>query len=416
MASREEQEQVLTFVAQNAAHILGRSDPLPIFGVSSKVALALKMKNNSLSSGALENNVMSSSGAGSWEEGNLISLERYLLKVLGKEEIIQNKLLNPLNVADRMLRACEDTLRERKDMLDGDNRVLEFIDENMDAFMDDMKRDVRFFQQELGVIFDNYIKRSDKFLDENISIFKPGLILDSDALSAAFSKEVLLDLTHPIEDVLQEVSAVVEKRAKTQAEAVATYIGTRPSQFSNEMLGHGRDGALIDDLSSSGGFQATRIKLQERLSRDANDVLKTHNQADEARILTESVKSALVQVAAVQTLSAATVGALLTAQMLDITGMVVSSSVAASSLLYLPYRKSQMKSDISDKVRSLQSRIDESITLNINTQLHSVKEKINHSLGPYSRFVRMETKRADELTEKVKELKSNIQDIRTKVQ
>ena len=44
-----------------------------------------------------------------------------------------------------------------------------------------------------------------------------------------------------------------------------------------------------------------------------------------------------------QTLSAATVGALFTAQMLDLTGIIVSSSVAASSLLYLPYRKTKIK-------------------------------------------------------------------------
>jgi hypothetical protein len=51
----------------------------------------------------------------------------------------------------------------------------------------------------------------------------------------------------------------------------------------------------------------------------------------------------MLQVAAVQTLSAATVGALFTAQMLDLTGIVVTSTVAASSLLYLPYKKAQMK-------------------------------------------------------------------------
>ena len=59
----------------------------------------------------------------------------------------------------------------------------------------------------------------------------------------------------------------------------------------------------------------------------------------------------------------------------------------------------------------LQGRIDESITLNINTQLHSVKEKINHSLGPYSRFVRLESKKTEEL---VNELKKRIIDANKK--
>lgn len=64
----------------------------------------------------------------------------------------------------------------------------------------------------------------------------------------------------------------------------------------------------------------------------------------------------------------------------------------------------------------LQGRIDESITLNINTQLHSVKEKINHSLGPYSRFVRLESKKTEELVNELKVIKSTTQSIRSKIQ
>lgn len=136
LANRGEQEEVLTYVAQNAAHILGRTEPLPIFGVSGKVALQHKMMQEKFGDNTLTGSIAASRGGGSWEQGNLISLERYLLKVLGKDEIIHNKLLNPLNVADRVIRACDETIVNRKNMLDGDNRVLEFIDENMDVFME----------------------------------------------------------------------------------------------------------------------------------------------------------------------------------------------------------------------------------------------------------------------------------------
>lgn len=164
-----------------------------------------------------------------------------------------------------------------------------------------MERDIKFFQQQLGALFDNYIRRSDKFLDDNITIFKPTFLLDEKALQTAFSSEVLLDLTHPIEDILKEVSAVVEKRARTQAEAVGAYLGTRPSQYSSEMLGGSGDfKANLADLNNSTdsnvGFQATRLVLQERLQRDARGVMSTHNKADEAKQLTDSVKTALYQV------------------------------------------------------------------------------------------------------------------------
>ena len=161
----------------------------------------------------------------------------------------------------------------------------------------DMERDVKFFQQQLGGLFDNYISRSDKFLDDNISIFKPSFLLDEKSLQNAFSNEVLFDLTHPIDDVLKEVSAVVEKRARTQAEAVGAYIGTRPSQYSSKMMGVDKENFEISaSFNNTGGFEATRLILQERLQRDAKDVMSTHNKTNEAKQLSSTVRTALYQV------------------------------------------------------------------------------------------------------------------------
>lgn len=326
-----DREEVLSFVAQNSAVILGITKPLPVFGVSGRDALnsILKAKKDGFSA---SNSTQSSS----WENGNMQSLERYLLKVLGHQEIIKNKLENPLNVADRVITTSEETISERRRMLDGDERVLVFIEENMAVFMSDMDRDVAHFKHRINSLLDGLIQRADEFFDANVTIMKPKLMLDPKSFQEAFTRDVLTDIAAPIDDIIQDVSDLVAKRAHTQAEAVATYIGTRPSRYAGKILGSGH-------LPPTDMFTSSRHVLLERLRRDAGEVIRSHDQKKESEQIAKAVTSCMMQIGAVQTVSAASLGALVVAHTLDLTGVVVLSGFAASSLFLLPYRKAAMK-------------------------------------------------------------------------
>jgi hypothetical protein len=333
-----DREEVLSFVAQNSAVILGITKPLPVFGVSGRDALnaILKAKKE----GHLASHSEQSSS--SWDNGNMQSLERYLLKVLGHQEIIKNKLENPLNVADRVITSSEETISERGRMLDGDERVLIFIEENMEVFMSDMERDVVHFKHRIHTLLEGLIDRADSFFEANVTITKPQLMLDPKAFQEAFARDVLTDIAAPIDDIIEDVSDLVAKRAHTQAEAVATYIGTRPSRYAGKILGPagpgGSGSAIAGDM-----FSSSRHVLLERLRRDAGEVIRSHDQKKESEEIARAVTSCMVQMGAVQAVSAASIGALVVAHTLDLTGVVVLSGFAASSLFLLPYRKSAMK-------------------------------------------------------------------------
>lgn len=71
--------------------------------------------------------------------------------------------------------------------------------------------------------------------------------------------------------------------------------------------------------------------------------------------------------------------------------------------------------EFTEKIKVIQTRLDDVVSNNLESQLHGINEKIGNSIGPYSRFVRVETKKNTELSERLKKLKSSISEIRSHI-
>ena len=113
----KEQQQVLDYVAQHSAKLLGTTKVVPVFGVSGRLALTAKLVNP-------DSDPSTGTGAGSWEQSKFAALEQYLSNVLGQKELIRSKLENPLGVADRVIADTVASLDQRLVGLDADLRVL----------------------------------------------------------------------------------------------------------------------------------------------------------------------------------------------------------------------------------------------------------------------------------------------------
>jgi small GTP-binding protein len=319
--SPTEREQALSFVSHNSSSIIGTSDPVPVFGVSSRLGLNAKLSNN------IET-----------EDGNIRSLEKYLLNSLGHQQIIIMKLENPLKISEKVILNCETILRERKEMLDGDRHVLGYIEENMALFEEDINREVTHFRQQIQTLLNNLLLRGESFLDENISIFKPDLLYDRKAFELAFQREVTLDIGKPIDDVISDMNALISKRAKVQAHAVGAYLGSRPSRYSHAIVGQVRS---LEDPDSV--FASSRHAFHDRLQRDISDIMESHNTIKESAQISLGLRSSLNQIIALQSVSGVIAGSLFLAQFIDITGVLATTGFVASTLLLLPYRKQSIK-------------------------------------------------------------------------
>lgn len=344
LRTEAEQTQVVDYVRHHVSVLLGRDGAqtlpsVPIFAVSSRLALEAKLVTQA--------DPALSVGAKRWHESRLQSVEEHLKEVLGHDELIRSKLENPLTVADRVIADALHVLEKRRDVLHGDKRVLEMIDESMELFKADLIRDATYHKRNVENVLLQMRQRSDEFLDEKVSVLQPFLMLDQEAFKKEYQRAVITDIQNPIQDVISEVSSLLAQRARSQASTVLAFVGNRPRRLS-EGLSEG--GSIpFSNAAFTDSFDGSRLALIERLQRSSAELLRTHDlQADVAK-MTSDIRSAMIGTAAVEVTSAIGVGLAL-AHVLDITGLVAASTFAATGLFLLPHRKAKAK-EVSFRLR-----------------------------------------------------------------
>lgn len=283
-----DQEKVLNFVTQHAAQILGDTvSQLPIYGVSGRLALNAKILN----SGKNKNNL----GASSWEDSKFGALEKYLMSVLGQEQLIKSKLKNPLGVADRIISDSIANLESRQHVLEGDFRVLEMIEDNMIAYKSDMEREIKLFRINIKTLLQQVSDRCDKYLERKISILNSSFLLDTKSFQEEFSREVLMDLNQPIDDILVDMCNLITKKSKVQARSVVDFVGNRPKKHRDSIVG-----SVNFVTPEDTQFDASKYELIERIRRNIKLLLTTHDQSKNVVKISSEVRSSLLHTAAVQ--------------------------------------------------------------------------------------------------------------------
>lgn len=329
-----EREQTLSFVSQNASLILGTPFPVPVFGVSARSGLQTKLqyKKDSLNSNMTGSNSNGISSM-SWDNGTIARLESYLQQLLGKKEIIQKKLLNPLHIMNAIIQTVQQDVIKRLALLDSDDKILMFINNSMNEFMNDIRKDIKYYVQSIKMEFMKLIERYNVFVDETITISNIKYVFDSTELQKKFKIEVLHDLNRPINNLLKECNELILDRAMTQSRAVLAYMGSRPNAHDKHMIGSVR----------SHNFEESREEYLRELTVRSSEIMTGYNIEDQTLKLESSVNTCMKQFVAVEAFSASSVAGLLAANTLDITGIVAVSSIALSGLFLIPTRRNSMK-------------------------------------------------------------------------
>lgn len=399
LQDEKERNVILDYVTQNSAQILQSSKQIPVFGVSARQALNAKLV---IPGG----DPATGSGASRWHESNIGDVEEYLKSVLGQDDLIKQKLENPLVVSDRLLTDAVKLLEQRSIIIESDLRILEMIDENMVIFMKDMDRDLRYFKQHIETITQQMIGRSDTFLEENISIFNPSLLLDSKSFQNQFNKDVIIDIETPINQIIEELSTLISQRARVQARSVIEYIGNRPKKYSDSMIGNVQQDSEFDNI---------RHQLVEKLMKDSHAVIYNHNQEKNVLKISEGAKNALLSSAAIGSISAATATGLASVHLLDITGIMTLSSIAVMGLMVVPWKKTSIRKDFELRITSFQTQLTTTFVNNLERELTLVNEKIMTSISPYSRFVKIEQNKIHNTNIQLESLRKKVRDLQYKI-
>jgi small GTP-binding protein len=428
-----EREKVLQFVSQNTSIILGTSIPVPVFGISARYGLQNKINVSRVNEGH-EIDTMSKSNM-SWDNGNITAFENYLHQILSKHEIITKKLLSPLRASNAIVTSMLEIVKSNHMVIDSDEKILTFIDNSMKEFLNDITRDIKYVSQNIDMIFNNLIISANNFFDNYITLSNIRMIFNTSELNNIFMKEVLTDINIPINTILKDVSNLIANRAQTQSEAIIAFIGTRSKKHANEMIGSVK----------SYDFEKVRQEYVDDLHASALDILRVHNAIDESKKLEVSVNACMQQFIAIEALTASSMAGLVAANSVDVTGMLALSSIAMSGLFLIPYRRSMLKyvqilyyfatfitsyslsyflylfslscrKEFALHVEKVKTRVNSTISVTLDRQLHSIREKIVNSYSPYDHFVRVEKAKAVDQMEKLEVILATSNKIRKDIQ
>lgn len=126
----------------------------------------------------------------------------------------------------------------------------------------EIEREGSYYRGKITSIIKDMQSRTDLFLEDNVSIFKPGLLLNPGAFQEEFQKQVLTDNSTHIDTLITEMSDVMAKRARVQARTVLDYVGERPRRYSGAIMG----------TTSDERFESARYEMIDKLKRGTGKI------------------------------------------------------------------------------------------------------------------------------------------------
>lgn len=405
LTSEEERQQVLEFVARNAWELLGVAPA--IFPVSARLALEAKQAVPVTDKGSSQQEGARLLTNRSWQRSQFGALEQYILDALDAAERVRLQLSNPIGIASALIAKYQQVVGQRQELLQGDFQALDAIDEQLEAYQNDMRRDFQYQNDRVQNVLFEMIERGDRFFDENLRITRVIELVNSERLRGEFERRVLADTSREIEHHVHELIDWLIDRDYRQWQAVMEFIDRRSSQHTDHMIGQVR-----------GEFEFNRQNLLNSVGRSAQDVVDSYDREAEALKLAQDVQRAILQTAAVEA-GAIGLGAILVVILnttfLDVTGVLSASALAALGLYVLPYRRQKVKAQLRARIGDLRQRLDSAISRQFETELAASVQRIREAIAPYTRFVRVEREKLETLSASLKGAEGEWNDLRREV-
>jgi len=368
LKSQADIDEVCRFVTQGCVTVLG-FEPR-VFSLSAAQALEYKL------------------GERSEADPGFAALEEYLVDTLDESERVRLKLANPLGIGSRLTQTYIDGTEGRLDLLREDFKALDDLERQLDLYAEDMGREFRFRLSDVDTILHEFELRGQGFFDETLRLPRVFDLLNKAKIKSDFEHQVVGDAPKRIEDKVQEIIDWMVGSELRQWKAVSDSLEGRRTQHSERLVGE------------IGTFDFDRDKLLETVGRSARTTIDSYDQGAEATRMAESVQTAVAG-AALMEVSALGLGAIVTTlattQLADITGLLAAGTLAVLGLLVLPTKKRKAKRELTAKIDDLRRRLMRSLTRQFEQELERSVHRIRDAVAPYTRFVRAERLRLEEI-------------------
>jgi small GTP-binding protein len=387
--SREELDQVVMFIGQNARALLGITPE--IFPVSARLALRAKLGESDL-----------------WKASLFEALEKYVQDTLDDKGRLSLKFMNPLGVGSHLLNKYLQITNSRMELLKTDFSTLKDVDSQLALYQEDMHRDFEFRMSDIDNVLFEMEQRGQDYFDETLRLPRVLDLLNKSRIQKEFETRVVADVPKRIETKVNEMIDWLVDANLRQWQAVTDHIADRRREHEERIVGD----------AAGGSFHYDREQLIEGVGREAQRVVSGYDREAEARSMAEGAQTAVAALAATE-VSAVGLGTLITilatTASADATGIILASVIALLGLFIIPARKRKAKAELREKISNLR----EKLTLSLRTQFEHEMERgivnIKDAIAPYSRFVRAEQAKLEGVQSKLEITKNGLERLKVQV-
>lgn len=388
--SREEMDQVVAFISDNARALLGITPE--IFPVSARLALRAKMGEPLL-----------------WKPSMFEALESYIQNTLDDKGRLSLKFMNPLGVGSHLLNKYLQVTNSRLELLKTDFATLEDVDAQLNVYQQDMKRDFDFRMADMDNVLYGMEQRGQEYFDETLRLPRVLDLLNKSRIQKEFEQRVVADVPQHIETKVNEMIDWLVEANLHQWQAVMDHIADRRRQHEERIVGD----------AAGGNFHYDREQLIEGVGREAQRVVDTYDRKAEAQSMAEGAQTAVAALAATE-VGAVGLGTLVTilatTAAADATGIILASVVALLGLFIIPARKRQAKAELREKIANLRQQLTHSLRTQFEHEMERGMSNINDAIAPYTRFVRAEQSKLEEVQSKLTETKTGLENLKVLVE
>jgi hypothetical protein len=312
-----------------------------------------------------------------------------------------------LGIAERICDQYLEMARQRQVLLKEDLSTLDMVSSQLGAFEADMRRDFKFHLSHVDNVLYEMLARGNAFFDETVRLRRVFDLFSAERVRGAFEREVVADTVHRIDQYVSELIDWMVEKDFQQWQAVMEFLNRRSAQHEGKVIGQ-----------VGGRFDRSRRELLASVGRAAQDVVHSYDKEKEARQLAESIQSAVAQAAIVQ-VGAIGLGALLVkllaTAVADVTGVLAAGAVAALGLYIIPARRRRAKRELQAKIDDLRDRLNGALSKQFDRELQGSLRRIRDAIAPYSRFVRSQRTKLQELEDSLRDSQNSLRSLRTQI-
>jgi len=358
-----ELQQVVDFVRQNGRNLLGTAPE--VFPVSARRALRAKQ-------GEPER----------WTASGFEALERFIHDTLDEASRLRLKFLNPLGVGDRLISKYSEITDNRLTLLQDDVETLDNLERQLDIYRQDMERDFRFRLADIENILYDMEKRGHAYFDETMRVARVFDLLNKERIQRGFEQQVVADAPQLIEQKVTELIDWLVNSDLKQWHAVMDYLERRKHEYEDRLVG-----------DVGGTFRYDRDRLVISVGQSAQRVVESYDTSIEAEKIAAHAQKAVAETAAAEVGAiglGALVSVLATTVAADVTGILAASLIAALGFFVIPARRQAAKKELVERVAALRQQLISALTSQFEKELQQSLQRINEAIAPYTRFVRAE--------------------------